>query len=84
VHDPRTLRVTTVEASRDAVLRALEGKASSARDVVALNAGAAIYVSGRAATMQDGVDLAFETIGSGAARAKLDEFVKFTQQFAKA
>jgi hypothetical protein len=34
--------------------------------------------------MQDGVDLAFETIGSGAARAKLDEFVKFTQRFAKA
>jgi anthranilate phosphoribosyltransferase len=84
VHDPRTLRVTTVEASRDAVLRALEGKASSARDVVALNAGAAIYVSGKVATMQDGVNLAFETIGSGAARAKLDEFVKFTQQFAKA
>ncbi|MCG6874574.1 MAG: anthranilate phosphoribosyltransferase [Betaproteobacteria bacterium] len=84
VHDPRTLRVTTVEESRDAVLKALENKASSARDIVALNAGAAIYVSGKAATMQDGVERAFETIASGAARAKLDEFVKFTQRFAKA
>jgi anthranilate phosphoribosyltransferase len=84
VHDPRTLRVTTVEESRDAVLRALENKASSARDIVALNAGAAIYVSGRAPTMQDGVEHAFETIASGAARAKLDQFVKFTQKFAKA
>ncbi len=84
VHDPRTLRVTTVEESRDAVLRALENKASSARDIVALNAGAAIYVSGKAPTIQDGVERAFETIKSGAARAKLDEFVKFTQKFAKA
>jgi len=83
VHDPRTLRVTTVEESRDAVLKALDNQASSARDIVALNAGAAIYVSGKAATMQDGVERAFETIATGAARAKLDEFVKFTQRFAK-
>jgi len=83
VHAPRTLRVTTVEESRDAVLKALDNQASSARDIVALNAGAAIYVSGKAATMQDGVERAFETIATGAARAKLDEFVKFTQRFAK-
>jgi len=84
VHDPRTLQVKTVEESRDAVLKALENKASSARDIVALNAGAAIYVADKAATMQEGVERAFETIASGAARAKLDAFVKFTQQFAKA
>jgi anthranilate phosphoribosyltransferase len=84
VHDPRTLCVSTVEESRDAVLKALENKASSARDIVSLNAGAAIYVSGKAPTMRDGVERAFETIATGAARAKLDEFVRFTQQFAKA
>jgi anthranilate phosphoribosyltransferase len=84
VHDPRTLRVTTVEESRDAVLKALENKASSARDIVALNAGAAIYVAGKAPTMRDGVERAFETIASGAARAKLDEFVKFTRKLAGA
>jgi len=83
VHDPRTLRVGNVEESRTMVLAALENKAGSARDIVALNAGAAIYVAGRAPSFQDGVERAFETIKSGAARAKLDEFARFTQQVAK-
>jgi anthranilate phosphoribosyltransferase len=84
VHDPRTLRVETVEESRAMVIAALENKAGAQRDIVALNAGAAIYVSGRTPSLEDGVELAFETIKSGAARAKLDEFVKFTQQVGKA
>jgi anthranilate phosphoribosyltransferase len=84
VHDPRTMQVNTVEESRAMVIAALENKAGAARDIVALNAGAAIYVAGRAPTMEDGIDLAFETIKSGAARAKLDEFARFTQQVAKA
>ncbi|MCC6610259.1 MAG: anthranilate phosphoribosyltransferase [Burkholderiales bacterium] len=84
VHDPRTLQVATVEASREMVLRSLENKASSARDIVALNAGAAIYVAGKAPAMADGVERAREVIASGAARARLDAFVKFSQQFAKA
>jgi anthranilate phosphoribosyltransferase len=83
VHDPRTLRVGNVEESRAMVLAALENKSGAARDIVALNAGAAIYVAGRAASLQDGVDAAFETIKSGAGRAKLDEFVRFTQQLGK-
>jgi anthranilate phosphoribosyltransferase len=49
---------------------------------VALNAGASIYVSGRAATLADGVDQAFEVIASGAARARLEEFVAFTHRVA--
>ena len=83
VHDPRTLRVSTVEESRAMLIAALEAKAGSQRDIVALNAGAAIYVADRVPTFEEGVELAFETIKSGAARAKLDEFVKFTQQFGK-
>ncbi len=81
VHDPRTLRVATVEESRTMLIGALENKAGSQRDIVALNAGAAIYAADRVGSFEDGVELAFETIKSGAARAKLDEFVKFTQQF---
>ena len=81
VHDPRALRVSTVEESRAMLIGALEAKAGSQRDIVALNAGAAIYVADRVPTFEEGVELAFETIRSGAARAKLDEFVKFTQQF---
>jgi anthranilate phosphoribosyltransferase len=84
VHDPRALRAANVEESRALVLAALENKPGAARDIVALNAGAAIYVAGRAGTLQDGVEAAFETIKSGAARAKLDEFARFTQQVAAA
>ncbi|GAB4179958.1 MAG: anthranilate phosphoribosyltransferase [Rhodocyclaceae bacterium] len=79
VHDPRALRVANVEESRAMMLAALEDKAGAARDIVALNAGAAIYVAGIADTLAEGVDLAFETIASGAARARLDAFVAFTK-----
>ena len=81
VHDPRTLRVATVEESREMVLAALENRSGAARDIVALNAGAAIYVSGKAAALEEGVEKAFETIKSGAARAKLDAFIEATKKF---
>ena len=80
LHDPRALCVETVEESRAMVLSALENKAGAARDIVALNAGAAIYVAGKAGSMEEGVEQAFEAISSGAARAKLDKFVQLTQK----
>jgi anthranilate phosphoribosyltransferase len=83
VHDPRTLRAATVEESRAMVIAALEDKPGAPRDIVALNAGAAIYVAGKAASFEGGVERAFEVIRSGAARAKLDQFVKLTQQIAR-
>ncbi len=79
VHDIGELRVANVEESRTMVMAALENHPGAARDVVALNAGAAIYVAGKAASMEEGVLLAGKVMASGAARAKLDEFVKFTQ-----
>jgi anthranilate phosphoribosyltransferase len=84
VHDPRTLKVGSVEQSRALLLGALEGKPGAPHDIVALNAGAAIYVAGRAETFEDGVQIALETIRSGAARAKMDDFVRKTQQFVRA
>jgi anthranilate phosphoribosyltransferase len=78
VHDPRTLRVATVEESRAMVLAALENRAGAARDIVAFNAGAAIYVAGSADSLLAGVERALEVIASGAARDKLDEFISFT------
>jgi anthranilate phosphoribosyltransferase len=65
--------------SRDMLLSALSGKPGPARDVVALNAGAAIYTAGLAATHESGVAKALEVIASGQARARLDQFVGFTQ-----
>jgi anthranilate phosphoribosyltransferase len=83
VHDPRALRVASVEESRKVVLAALENAGGAPRDIVALNAGAAIYVAGQAPSFEDGVEKAFELIKSGAARAKLEAFVRFTQQLAR-
>jgi anthranilate phosphoribosyltransferase len=80
LHDPAALRVATVEESRALVLASLENRAGAARDIVALNAGAAIYVAGKAATLEEGVEKAFATLKSGAARSKLDQFVSYTQK----
>jgi len=82
VHDPKALQVANVEESRSMLLAALDNKLGAARDIVALNAGASIYVSGVAETLADGVDKAFEAIASGAARGKLEQFVNYTKQFA--
>jgi anthranilate phosphoribosyltransferase len=83
VHDPRALRVSTVEESRKVLVSALENVGGPARDIVALNAGAALYIGGQSPSFEDGVERAFELLKSGAARAKLDAFVKFTQQLAR-
>jgi anthranilate phosphoribosyltransferase len=83
VHDPRTIRVGTVEESREMLVSALSNQSGAARDIVAVNAGAAIYTAGRAANLEEGVEKSFEIIKSGAARAKLDEFVQFTKKLSK-
>lgn len=82
VHDPRVLRVGSVEESKQVLLAALENRAGPARDIVALNAGASLYVTGVADSVADGVERAFELIASGAARQKLDDFVACTRRLA--
>ena len=82
VHDPKVLQVANIEESKAVLLATLDNKPGAARDIVALNAGASIYVSGQAATLADGVDQAFEMLASGAARAKLEQFVAATKTFA--
>jgi anthranilate phosphoribosyltransferase len=73
------IRVEGVEQSREMLLGALENKPGAARDIVALNAGASIYIAGLAPTLTDGVRKALAVIASGAARQKIDQFVAFTQ-----
>ena len=80
MHDPRVLRVANVEESKAVVLAALGNSDGAARDIVALNAGASLYVGGLAATLADGVEQAFAAIASGAARAKLDEFAALSRR----
>jgi anthranilate phosphoribosyltransferase len=59
---------------------ALDGKDGLPKEIVALNAGAALYAAGRAVSIADGIDQARKTIAAGKARAKLDEFVATTRR----
>jgi anthranilate phosphoribosyltransferase len=77
--NPAAIKVDGVEQSKAMVLSALANEAGAARDIVALNAGAGIYVAGLAPTLAGGVQKALAAIASGAARKKLDAFVGFTQ-----
>jgi anthranilate phosphoribosyltransferase len=69
------------EASTNAaiVLRVLEGQRGPARDIVVLNAGAALLVAGRARSVREGIAAAGAAIDSGAARATLDRMVRASQ-----
>lgn len=78
----RSLRVNDAQESRAMVLQALEGTPGTALEIVALNAGAALYAAGCAASIADGIALARESIRNGAARAKLDAMVSVTQNLA--
>ena len=53
-----------------------------ARAIIALNAGAGIYASGRACSLAAGFDQACEALRAGAAAEKLSDFVRFTQNLA--
>jgi anthranilate phosphoribosyltransferase len=74
------IQVSDGAGSRDMLLAALADKPGAARDIVALNAGAAIYTAGLAPTHEAGVGKALEVIARGQARSKLDQFVAFTQK----
>jgi len=78
----RQLRVENREQSRDMLLSVLDDQPGPARDIVALNAGAALYCCGVSDSIADGIRLAQQTLASGAARRKLDEFVRVTQSLA--
>jgi anthranilate phosphoribosyltransferase len=79
IHDAASIRVDGAEQSKTLLLAALDNTAGAARDIVALNAGASIYVAGLAATHAAGVKTALAAMASGAARKKLDQFVAFTR-----
>ena len=76
-HDIAELRVTTVEESKERVLKALDDMPSAERDIVALNAGAAIYAAGVTDSLTEGVERARTVIASGAALAKLAELAAY-------
>ncbi len=74
----RALRVETPEQSKAMVLAVLDNQAGAPRDIVLLNAGAALYAAGVAGSVGQGIESAREALASGAARARLDALVAFT------
>ena len=78
----RNLTVENAEQSKTLLLAVLDNEAGAARDIVALNAGAALYAADLAGSIAEGIERAREALASGKARAKLDEFVRCTQKLA--
>lgn len=79
---PEALQADGISASLQMIHGALDGSIPAARDIVALNAGAAIYVAGCSTDLSAGIHKALAVINDGSARARLDELIKFTQQYA--
>ena len=75
------IQVKGADESRERVLAVLAGEKGPSRDIVLLNAAAALYVSGIADSLWDGVALARDVVDSGAARRKLEALVAFTKGF---
>ena len=78
-HPLDSLRIDDATQSLALVKTALTDNHSAAADIVALNAGAAIYAANLCSTLQQGVDMARDILGTGIAWEKLQEFAVFTQ-----
>lgn len=81
VYDSRALRVANQQESVACIQRALANEDGPVRDIVLLNAGAALYCAGVATSVSEGVKQAREVVASGAAAAKLAQYVDVSQRF---
>jgi anthranilate phosphoribosyltransferase len=81
VYDSRVLRVANTAESVQCIQRALADEDGPVRDIVLLNAGAALYCAGVAASVAEGVKRAREAVSSGQAAARLSQFVKVSNRF---
>jgi anthranilate phosphoribosyltransferase len=79
----RNLKVSSAEESKQKIFEVFDNVPGAARDIVSLNAGTALYGAGVVGSIADGVELAQTTIASGAAGAKLAQFVEVTQRLGK-
>jgi anthranilate phosphoribosyltransferase len=79
-HEPAGLLGGDAYENARLLRNVLGGESGAARDVTLANAGAAIYISGLASSVAEGVRLAAESVDSGAARESLDSFVEITRR----
>ena len=70
----------TPEENAEITRRILKGEKGSRRDAVLMNAGAALYIGGKADSMEDGIRLAAELIDSGKAYEKLEQFIEVSNR----
>jgi anthranilate phosphoribosyltransferase len=75
----RNLKVADAAESKARMMEALRGEPGPAYDIVALNAGTALYAAGVASSIEDGLKRARFAITSGAALRKIEQFVQVTQ-----
>jgi anthranilate phosphoribosyltransferase len=75
LHRSESIRVQNAEESKAMILGVLEGQTGPARDIVLLNAGAAIYVAGLAESLEAGIAKAAQTIDDRSASDKLKQLV---------
>jgi anthranilate phosphoribosyltransferase len=78
----RGLKVADAAESKAMLLEALDDVPGTPREIVTLNAGAALYAANLVPSIPAGIEKARETIASGAARAKLEQFVAQTKRYA--
>ncbi len=79
----RNLKVSGAAESKEKLIEALNNVPGPACEIVALNAGTALYAAGLASSIADGLNKARDTIASGAAMQKMQQFVDVTQQLGK-
>jgi anthranilate phosphoribosyltransferase len=70
------IQVNDAETAKEMLISVLDNEPTAARDIVLLNAGAAIYVAGLADTLANGIKKAAAIISSGAAKEKLEQLIQ--------
>mgnify|MGYP001583211821 FL=1 len=74
--DLKDIRADNADASLALITEAFSGRNGTAKSIISLNAGAAIYVSGLTTSLQSGIDRANQVLSDGSSQKKLDEYIK--------
>ena len=76
--DLKDIRADNADASLALITEAFSGRNGTAKSIISLNAGAAIYVSGLTTSLQSGIDRANQVLSDGSSQKKLDEYIKIS------
>ncbi len=77
------IQVNSVEQAKDVFMGVLHNELGPAKDIVLINAAAALYLSGKTESLIDGVRLAAQTLESGSALRKYESLVAYTQRYTR-